>query len=110
MILPACAKEEETLKQAIDLWGIDSQFRMLQEECAELIVATSHLLRNRSTSEMINVIEEIADVLIMIQQVVLHFDHHYFDGETMIHEYISQKMLRLKERIAEAKEEGNEQE
>lgn len=49
-----------------DHYGKEKQLDMLQEECAELIQAISKYKRNGSTQK---IIEEIADVKIMIEQI-----------------------------------------
>lgn len=63
-------EERQILKDAIDTFGIKNQLDMLQEECAELIVAISHYKRGRHGST-INLSEEIADVHIMMNQIIL---------------------------------------
>jgi NTP pyrophosphatase (non-canonical NTP hydrolase) len=61
------------LIKAVDSWGIDAQLMMAQEECAELIQAISKFFRKKpQATEM--VIEELADVKIMIAQLELLFD------------------------------------
>ena len=57
---------EKTARDAVALYGHTSQMNIFQEECAELIVAVSHLRRKRVGVEA--VIEEIADVIIMAEQ------------------------------------------
>jgi len=59
--------EEELYKRIVERWGEEAQLGMLQEECAELIVAVNKLFRNKpGASEM--VCEELADVQNMINQ------------------------------------------
>lgn len=58
--------------KAIQKWGVELQMDLAQEECAELIVAISHWRRNRINCTK-DVIEEIADVKIMIRQLELMF-------------------------------------
>ena len=53
--------------------GTDSQLRQLMEECAELSVECSHTIREREkSSEAISsgLIEEMADVLFVLKQVM----------------------------------------
>ena len=57
---------EEICKEAIDKFGIDFQYDMLIEECAELIQACVKVKRGMS---MVPLIEEIADVENMIMQI-----------------------------------------
>jgi len=78
------------LKEAITKYGIRSQLDLAQEECAELIVAISHCKRDRpnSTNE---VIEEIADVRIMVTQLSIIF------GEENVDKIVIEKLTRLKQ-------------
>lgn len=89
--------DKNTLKAAIKRWGVASQLEMIEEECLELALALQKLKRlTGSKEEKIKaVIDEIADVKIMIQQAQLLFD------PTLINERIDYKMNRLRERILE---------
>ncbi len=60
----------------IKLKGQDSQFHQAMEECAELIVALSHYVRNRKNS-IEEVIEELGDVEIMIEQIKVIFGEDF---------------------------------
>lgn len=57
---------EGLLQRAVDLWGEEAQMRMVQEECAELIATVNRHQRERCSNE--DVAEEVADVLIMVEQ------------------------------------------
>ena len=60
--------EEELYKKILDTWGIHAQLGMLQEECAELIVAINKYFRGTpGATDMI--CEELADVQNMINQL-----------------------------------------
>ena len=48
---------------------------MVQEECAESIVAVSHYLRDKSYKNFENLAEETADVYIMLQQGMMIIGH-----------------------------------
>lgn len=63
-------------KQIADYYGLDSQSRQCSEECAELIVALSKLRRDDVGPHcaIYNVAEEIADVTIMIMQMMYLLD------------------------------------
>lgn len=63
-------EERQILKDAVDTYGLKNQLAMLQEECAELIVAVSHYNRGRHGA-FDNLSEEIVDVHIMMNQIVL---------------------------------------
>ena len=66
-------------EEALDVWGEDSQIEQLIEECSELILSLQKLKRHRrfnvgKRADKINdVLEEIADVKIMIRQIELIF-------------------------------------
>ena len=60
-------------EQSIKKWGIESQLNMLQEECGELIVAVNKLRRSKYRRKSY-VAEEMADVRILIDQVILGLD------------------------------------
>lgn len=68
-------REQKTKSQAIFAhYGLDSQLRILQEECAELIQAASKYLRAQEAGKPIAqskaaLLEEVADVMIMVEQV-----------------------------------------
>ena len=64
-------------RKVVDKFGRDGQLRMLQEECSELAVAVSHFIRGRDQLELI---EEIADVEIMLEQVRTFFDGGRIDA------------------------------
>lgn len=84
------------IKEAVDTFGFNNQRRILQEECAELIVAASHYDRGRPGAYE-NFVEELADVEIMISQMI------YALHATSIDEWKEKKLARLKEKIEEYK-------
>lgn len=89
--------DDERIKTIADHYGIENQMRQLAEECSELAVEASHSARIGTT---VKIIEEIADVEIMIEQVV------YLSGidRKDIYECIQYKLDRQMKRI---KEENN---
>lgn len=58
---------EEKLKTIADHYGLENQLRQLAEECSELAVEANHSARRGSVT--VRLIEEIADVEIMLDQV-----------------------------------------
>lgn len=72
-------------KEMINKWGKEAQLRQAQEEAAELIVAISHYLR---TGAVENLYEEVADVYIMIAQLL------YILEEDNVQYWIAKKMSR----------------
>lgn len=59
--------EKDKLRMIADHYGIKKQLRQLAEECSELAVEASHSARKGLT---VGIIEEIADVEIMIEQII----------------------------------------
>lgn len=84
----------DILEKAIEKYG-EKQLDQAQEELAELIVAISKYKRNENKFTISNVIEEIADVNIMIKQVMMLLDIKEFEVKS---EEIY-KLNRLKKRM-----------
>lgn len=84
----------DILEKAIEKYG-EKQLDQVQEELAELIVAISKYKRNENKFTISNVIEEIADVNIMIKQVMMLLDIKEFEVKS---EEIY-KLNRLKKRM-----------
>lgn len=68
-------------KKAINLWGEDLQYGMLCEECGELISALNHYRRGRVDRD--DVLEEMADTIIMIKQILFMLELEEKDLEEM---------------------------
>ena len=58
---------EEKLRTIADHYGLENQLRQLAEECSELAVEANHSARRGCVT--VRLIEEIADVEIMLDQV-----------------------------------------
>lgn len=58
---------DERIKTIADHYGIKKQMRQLAEECSELAVEASHSARKGTT---VKIIEEMADVLVMMEQII----------------------------------------
>ena len=91
--------DKTILGMAIDKWGTSSQVGMLHEECLELALAL-HKLNSRAggrgqnnTLLLGNVYDELADVIIMVEQSKLIFNMN------KVQERIDYKMNRLNERL-----------
>ena len=84
----------DILEMAIEKYG-EKQLDQAQEELAELIVAISKYKRNVSKLTTANVIEEIADVRIMLKQVMmlLNIEEFQIKNEELY------KLNRLKKRL-----------
>ena len=84
----------DILEKAIEKYG-ERQLDQAQEELAELIVAINKHKRNANKLTIANVIEEIADVRIMLKQVMMLLDIEEFEVKS---EEIY-KLNRLKKRL-----------
>ena len=84
---------EKQLKYIAEKYGTESQLRQLQEECAELIVACSKILR-MSDKSINNLIEEIADVRVMIEQI-----EYLYGIKSLVKDEMIYKVERQLERI-----------
>lgn len=60
------------LEKAIEKWGKEAQTIVAMEECAELIKEGSKMLRGQGNID--HLIEEIADVMICIEQLEIIYD------------------------------------
>lgn len=91
---------EDNLRIIADHYGLKNQLRQLAEECSELAVEANHSARYGSVT--VRLIEEIADVEIMLDQV------RYLAGiqETDVLETRYYKIERQLKRIN--KEESND--
>ncbi|MBK6546415.1 MAG: hypothetical protein IPG12_14255 [Saprospiraceae bacterium] len=89
--------DDKILNKAIETWGVAAQLDMVIEECMELALALQKLkrLRGDMVQKEKNVIDEIADVKIMIKQAEKMF------GSELVNERVDFKMNRLSERILE---------
>ena len=81
----------------LDHYGLPEQMRQTIEECGELIVALRHFDRGKATQD--DVIGEIADVIIMCEQLRFAF------GQDKIDEMIDSKLSRQMERSIKGDEE-----
>ncbi len=81
------------LRRAVEVWGSEPQWRQIQEECAELIVAINHFRRGREGARQ-SLIGEIADVEIMLQQARL-----MLGDDAAIDAMIEIKLNRLSARL-----------
>jgi NTP pyrophosphatase (non-canonical NTP hydrolase) len=85
------------MQTALDQWGINAQVGQTVEECAELIVALQKYVNRTPQPGMVeNILDEIADVEMMLAQMrlVLGID------DDMLHKRIEYKFERLKHYLA----------
>nr|DAL57119.1 MAG TPA_asm: nucleoside triphosphate pyrophosphohydrolase [Caudoviricetes sp.] len=87
-------KNEELLRRALDTYGADAQTTMVFEEMAEL---QKELCKHaRGSDNKAHIAEEIADCLIMLEQMQI-----LFDIRDDVNKFTMVKLERLKERIDE---------
>lgn len=84
-------KLRRVCSEAVARYGATSQMNQLQEECAEYIVALSHMRRGRVGIN--EVADEVADIVIMCEQARLIF------GGNILESAIERKLARLEERL-----------
>ena len=85
--------DEEKVKQIADHYGWNNQLKQLAEECSELSVESLHYIREGRGIERIS--EEIADVLIMIQQIIYLIGHGYGDIEKYAEFKLDRQLSRI---------------
>jgi len=86
----------KSMQRALDKWGLNSQVGMAIEECAELIVVLQKYINREKQPSLEEIIDEIADVEMMLAQMRLVFD--VSDG--VIKKRIEQKFKKLDEYLA----------
>ena len=77
-----------------DHYGIEKQLHQLAEECSELAVEASHSARKGVT---VKIIEEMADVLLMMEQVIYLANIAIDDIDECIRFKIDRQLERIKE-------------
>ena len=92
---------KEILQKAIKTYGTHNQMLKCIEECSELSRAISRILIELSSGDCFttkeseeNLHEELADVLIMVEQMIMMFDC----GDEVFIQQVK-KINRLKERL-----------
>jgi len=104
--------KEKLYKECLAFWGEKKQLRVVQEECAELIVAVSHFIRHLDKMDVRcldetddnqypwnhdgsvdELIEETADVLNVVEQV------RQFIGPKLVDEVREKKLERTSKKL-----------
>lgn len=102
-------QEKSILQKAVETYGVNAQIDVAVEEMAELTKALMKDRRNRTfnkynfgifVKDMMPVYDEIADVLIMLEQIQM-----IFDCEKDVEEIKGQKIQRLENRLKEVQNE-----
>lgn len=84
---------DDVFQKALNTWGGESQENMAIEECSEFIKAVCKLRRDSGSEPFKNLIDEIADVTIMMRQMAITV------GEDAVNERIEFKVNRLRDRL-----------
>jgi len=87
--------DKTIINKALETWGPDAQTDLIQEECIELALAIQKYRRRNGDKrqQFLDLIDEIADVRIMIDQAFIIFP------EELINERIQIKLERLSNRL-----------
>jgi len=83
------------LDRAVNMFGKELQSQIAMEECAELIQAISKIVRKPCTKTRDNLIEEMADVILMMEQLLRMYDIKKDEVEELMYK----KLDRLKGRL-----------
>lgn len=83
--------------EIIQHYGKELQIEVAQEELAELIQAISKYKRVKSHKNYDNIIEEVADVFIMINQLVTMLCIPWYTVEEEIDYKLNRTLKRMKE-------------
>lgn len=86
---------ESAYLRLLNHYGVLSQEGMTIEECAELITALHHKTRGRAAAD--EVVEELADVIIMTRQLRIAY------GAAKVDRKVAEKLARQLKRINERK-------
>lgn len=89
----------------INHFGVDRQSRQAMEECGELIQAINKMLRYPDDEvKRIELIEEIADVLIMIVQLKIIFEIEQSEIKRMMNYKKSRLVQRYRQSLQRAED------
>ena len=89
--------EIKIMQTALDQWGFNAQVGQTVEECAELIVALQkHINRTLRSDTIDNILDEIADVEMMLAQMRLALR---IDDDTL-RERIESKFEKLRQYLS----------
>ena len=89
---------DERIKTIADHYGLKKQMRQLAEECSELAVEASHSARKGTT---VKIIEEIADVEIMIEQIIHLAEIDRKDIQECIDYKLDRQIKRIEKEVEE---------
>lgn len=90
-------RDEKTLGRIIEHYGIDHQRAKAQEELDELIEAVK-------SNDAGKVLEEMADVLVMMEQLMLIYDISIDQLEAVATYKVTRQLLRMRNEVQDAEE------
>lgn len=90
-------EQQNIMLNALKKFGVDAQDDIAIEEMSELTKAIIKNRRYRDFNTMENLYEELADVYIVLEQVLMSLD------KDRVQNYVNSKLERLSERLGEAK-------
>jgi NTP pyrophosphatase (non-canonical NTP hydrolase) len=94
-------EQKKIMQEAITAYGWENQIDQYHEESAELTVALNKAKRNKYRPQFIpDVTEEIADVYIMLYQLIMIFNIEKAD----INYEIDRKLTRLEKTMKESED------
>ena len=82
------------MKKAVEHYGANAQIDKAIEEMAELTQALIKCRIDINAKVVANVAEEIADVLIMVEQLIM-----IYDNEEAVNKHTNNKIARLEQRL-----------
>ena len=91
------AKDVNIMQTALDKWGLEAQVGQTVEECAELIVVLQKYVNRTVKPSVDDVLDEIADVEMMLAQMRLTFGIE----DEMLAKRIKQKFAKLEKYLKE---------
>ena len=90
-------EQKGIMLQALSRYGVDAQDDIAIEEMSELTKAIIKNRRYETFATLENLYEELADVYIMLEQIMMSLD------KDRVQSYIDSKLERLNERLGETK-------
>lgn len=84
---------EDLYRRARALYGDENQLEMVTEECGELVVALQHRKRSDRPNARVDLLEELADAIIMTEQARLIL------GADEVDAAVAAKLERLRENV-----------
>ena len=79
-------------KRTVKAWGVETQLRLLQEECGECVAAINRFARGRDETRS-QLAGEVADVIISALQV------YTILGGLQVYNEINNKLVRLRSKL-----------